>query len=176
MHHILTHTAGFSYGFDLGDPVDRRYREAKLWSSRNLDHFAEKLARLPLKYQPGTQWHYSVAADVTGLAIERISGIPFDQYLKKNLFQPLDMVDTSFAVPKEKLHRLLPSQIFDHRQMETAPLSDFIDIFGYMKPNDAMYNYETVTLFSGGGGSGFHDKRLHAVRRNAAHRGRIGRH
>ena len=152
MHQILTHTAGFSYGFDLNDPVDRQYREAKLWSSKDLNHFAEKLARLPLKYHPGTQWHYSVAVDLTGLAIERISGIPLNQYLKVNVFEPLDMVDTSFAVPKEKLHRLLPSHIFDYRKMETVPLNDFIDIFGYMQPNDAMYDYESVTLFSGGGG------------------------
>ena len=100
MHQILTHTAGFSYGFDLSDPVDRQYRDAKLWSSKDLDHFVEKLALLPLKYHPGTQWHYSVAADLTGLVIERISGIPLDQYLKVNVFEPLDMVDTSFAVPK----------------------------------------------------------------------------
>ena len=152
MHQILTHTAGFSYGFDLSDPVDRKYREAKLWSSKTLDHFVEKLARLPLKYHPGTQWHYSVAVDVTGLAIERISGIPFDQYLRKHVLDPLDMVDTSFAVPKQKLHRLLPSQIFDYRRMEAASLTDFIDILGYMQPKDAMYDYESVTLFSGGGG------------------------
>ena len=78
--------------------------------------------------------------------------MPFDQYLQKHLFEPLDMVDTSFAVPKEKLHRLLPSHIFDYRQMETVPLAEYIDIFGYMQPGDAMYDYETVTLFSGGGG------------------------
>jgi len=152
MKQILTHTAGFSYGFDLSDPVDRQYRDAKLWSSKDLDHFAEKLAHLPLKYHPGTQWHYSVAADLTGLAIERISGIPLDQYLKVNVFEPLDMVDTSFAVDKKKLGRLLPSHIFDYRKMEAVPLNDFIDIFGYMQPSDAMYNYESVTLFSGGGG------------------------
>ena len=152
MHHLLTHTAGFSYGFDLRDPVDRQYREASLWSSRDLDHFAEKLAQLPLKHQPGARWHYSVAVDVTGLAIERISGITFDQYLQKHLFEPLDMVDTSFAVPKEKLGRLLPSHIFDYKQMKTVPLAEYIDIFGYMQPGDAMYDYETVTLFSGGGG------------------------
>ena len=55
MRHLLTHTAGFSYGFDPSDPIDKLYNEAKIWESKDLDEFVTRIAALPLKYQPGTQ-------------------------------------------------------------------------------------------------------------------------
>ena len=78
MQHLLSHTAGLSYGFDPNDPVDQAYVKANLWASKDLDEFAVKLSKLPLMFEPGEKWHYSVAVDVTGLVVQRLSGQPFD--------------------------------------------------------------------------------------------------
>lgn len=152
MHELLTHTAGFSYGFYPDDPVDKLYAEANLWSSKDLTEFAEKLAKLPLKYQPGTKWHYSVAVDVTGLVVERISGMSYDVYLQKHIFKPLGMKDTFFQVPKGKLSRFLPNQVYDHAKQKVVSLEEGGSLLSGISDDDAMVNYEKVTLFSGGGG------------------------
>ena len=98
MHHLLTHTAGLSYGFAEDNPVDLAYRAAAAFETPDLDAFAERLATLPLLYEPGFRWHYSVAVDVTGLVVERISGMSFDEFLRTRIFEPLDMHDTFFGV------------------------------------------------------------------------------
>jgi len=141
MQQLLTHTAGFSYGFDPNDPVDQRYREAAAFNVTNLDDFAETLATLPLKYHPGSQWHYSVAVDITGLIVERLSGQPFDEYLQEHIFEPLGMTDTFFSVPDEKLDRFLPNHYWD-KEAEALKA---------MGPN-SYDNFRNVTLHSGGGG------------------------
>ena len=152
VHHILTHTAGFSYGFDPRDPIDEQYREANLWGAENLDDFAVKLSKLPLKYHPGEQWHYSVAVDVTGLLVERIAGIPFDQYLQEKLFDPLDMHDTFFEIPEDKIDRFLPNHTFDRETGKPKPMGRQTDLLGVMDDDAAMRNYRKVRLYSGGGG------------------------
>ena len=150
MHHLLTHTAGFSYGFNPADPVDKLYREAGLWESSDLTDFAEKLAELPLKYEPGTQWHYSVAVDVTGLVIERITGQSFDVYLHENIFEPLGMKDTFFEVPKSKQKRFLPNHFWDRKDTTLRQIKPRQPaILGSKR---AMSDYTSVSLFSGGGG------------------------
>ncbi|MGI9323254.1 MAG: serine hydrolase domain-containing protein [Pseudomonadales bacterium] len=152
MHELLTHTSGFSYGFlSDTDPVDKLYFEADLWSAKDLTHFAEKLAKLPLQYQPGTKWHYSVAVDVTGLVVERISGMPFDEYLEDNIFKPLDMDDTFFQVPANKLGRFLPNHYYNTENEEVRPAEEQASLLGRSE-DTAMVNYEKVTLYSGGGG------------------------
>lgn len=144
MQHLLTHTAGFSYGFNPeGDPVDALYADANLWQSKDLDEFAARLGELPLKFQPGTQWHYSVAVDVTGLVVERISGQPFDEYLQVHIFDPLDMKDTFFEVPAEKRSRFLPNHVIDPETGKLKTLDENANAFT---------RYTDVTLFSGGGG------------------------
>jgi CubicO group peptidase (beta-lactamase class C family) len=145
MQQLLTHTTGMSYGFDpLNDPVDKLYVEAKLWAAKDLDDFAVKLAKLPLKFQPGAQWHYSVAVDVTGLVVQRLSGQRFDEYLAEHVFAPLGMKDTFFAVPEAKAERFLPNHIMNPQtgKMVTIPNDS----------SDAMRDYSQVSLFSGGGG------------------------
>ncbi len=145
MQQLLTHTTGLSYGFNpKGDPVDQAYVDAKLWAAKDLDDFAARLADIPLKFHPGAQWHYSVAVDVTGLVVQRISGQSFDGYLDEHVFQPLEMVDTSFAVPEDKLNRFLPNHYIDpeSKALTTIPGGN----------TDAMADYRNVTLFSGGGG------------------------
>ncbi len=103
---VLTHTAGFTYGFFADTPVDKAYRNEYPLSAGSLTEFARKLARLPLVYQPGERWIYSVAVDVQGLLIERISGRPLAEFMRERIFQPLGMKDTGFYVPKEKIGRL----------------------------------------------------------------------
>jgi len=144
IHHLLTHTAGFSYGFSPTDDVDKLYREAKLFESEDLTEFVERLAKLPLRYQPGERWHYSVAVDVTGLLIERLSGVSLDKYLADNIFEPLGMTDTFFAVPKDKLDRFLPNHRWNTDENTLVAMS--------AEEAAGLTRFTDVTLFSGGGG------------------------
>jgi CubicO group peptidase (beta-lactamase class C family) len=141
MQELLTHTAGFSYGFSPTDPVDALYREANLFGRENLDAFVAGLAELPLRHPPGTRWHYSVASDVLGAVVERVSGQPFDAFLRERLFRPLGMHDTFFHVPEDKRGRLGTNHRWNRetQRLEVLPAS------GYPV-------YTDTTLFSGGGG------------------------
>ena len=141
MQQLLTHTAGFSYGFAPDDPVDKLYNETQVLRAKDLDEFIERLAALPLKYEPGTQWHYSVAVDVTGAVIERISGQSFGDFLQERLFDPLDMHDTFFQVPPDKMDRFLPNHGWD---AETDKLVAFDD--------GEFMDYTGGTMMESGGG------------------------
>ncbi|MFV2090092.1 MAG: serine hydrolase domain-containing protein, partial [Pseudomonadales bacterium] len=141
MQQLLTHTAGFSYGFDPDDPVDKLYRDARALGVEDLDDFAATLGELPLKYHPGSQWHYSVAVDVTGLIVERLSGQPFDEYLDEHIFEPLGMTDTFFSVPDDEFERFLPNHRWDKKAKKLKTLGP-----------DSVSRFQNVTMFSGGGG------------------------
>ena len=141
MQHLLTHTAGFSYGFDPTDPVDQLYREAGGFQAKDLDAFVEGLAKLPLKYHPGERWHYSVAVDITGLIVQRISGQSFDEYLQEHIFAPLGMTDTFFSVPDDKLDRFLPNHAWNPKASALMTLG-----------KDSIDRFRNATLHSGGGG------------------------
>ena len=108
--HLLTHTAGFTYGFHHAHPVDALYRAAGFeWGSPDgLDLAAccERWAGLPLLFQPGSEWNYSVASDVLGRVVEVISGMTLDQFFAKRIFQPLGMSDTGFWVADQASDRL----------------------------------------------------------------------
>jgi CubicO group peptidase (beta-lactamase class C family) len=106
MRDVLAHTSGLGYGSNPDHPVDRLYAEAGLRDqSLTLEEFTRRLASLPLKFHPGTRWHYSFATDVCGRLVEVISGRPFDDYLRETIFEPLGMADTSFAVPPPAVDR-----------------------------------------------------------------------
>ena len=107
---LMRHTSGLpgAARYMAGQTaVDKRYREEglHLLYECNLQEMVERLGRIPLLYQPGTKWHYSIAADVLGRLIEVVSGQPFDVFLAERIFQPLGMVDTGFYVPPEKVDR-----------------------------------------------------------------------
>ena len=106
MRHVLSHTGGLTYGA-TNHPVDRAYREAGVGrgAGETLSGFADKLAKVPLRYQPGERWMYSLSTDVCGYLVEAISGKRFDQYLQETIFDPLDMKDTSFMVAPRKADR-----------------------------------------------------------------------
>ena len=107
---LMRHTSGLpgAARYMAGQTgVDKRYREESLHLLHecNLQEMVERLGRIPLLYQPGTKWHYSIAADVLGRLIEVVSDQPFDVFLAERIFQPLGMVDTGFYVPPEKIDR-----------------------------------------------------------------------
>jgi len=142
IRNLLSHTAGLTYGV-LGDTdVDKMYREAKILSNKDLAEMVSLLGNIPLLYQPGTKWVYSVSVDVAGRLIEVLSGYPLDEYLDRQIFTPLDMEDTFFEVPSDKVSRFGTNH---QRDRETGKLT-VID-----RPADSRYTKQ-VTFFSGGGG------------------------
>ncbi len=102
---LLTHTSGLTYGLGFGNtPVDSMYTAAK-FNSGSLKDMIQKLAKIPLLYQPGTKCHYSYSVDVLGYLVEVVSGKPLDVFMRERIFMPLKMKDTDFYVPKEKINR-----------------------------------------------------------------------
>ena len=110
---VLSHMAGLTYGGGLPGvgiqhPIDKVYRELKIRSAGGGDtmqQFLDKLSQVPLRYQPGQAWMYSLATDVCGALVEVISGVPLAQYLQDNIFGPLGMKDTAFFVAPDKVGR-----------------------------------------------------------------------
>jgi CubicO group peptidase (beta-lactamase class C family) len=110
MRQVFSHSAGFSYGFiEPESVIDQAYNAAGVGALGNttatLESLCDGLARMPLAYQPGTNWRYSLASDVLARVVEVISGQSFDGYLQSRIFGPLGMVDTGFHVPEEKQDR-----------------------------------------------------------------------
>jgi CubicO group peptidase (beta-lactamase class C family) len=105
---LLRHTSGLTYGFQQRSNVDAAYRENKIGEvikAGTLQTMIDDLAKIPLEFSPGEAWNYSVATDVVGYLIGKISGKPFEQFLKERILDPLGMNDTDFFVPKDKAHR-----------------------------------------------------------------------
>lgn len=144
IRHLLTHTAGFCYGWDPGSHVDSLYNNASgggILSNSTLEEMIKLLATLPLKNQPGTKYEYSVSIDVAGYLVEVLSGKTFDQFLQTRLFDPLGMENTGFDVPEEDWDRL--AMIYTKGKE-----SNELNSVGYLT-NAVKQN---VTRFSGGGG------------------------
>jgi CubicO group peptidase (beta-lactamase class C family) len=121
IRHLLTHTSGLSYGFFLDHPIEDIYRQFALMNFKRhqtLQASVEALAELPLVFQPGTQWRYSMATDVVGYLVEVLSGIPFADFLQERIFKPLGMEDTSFQVEQSKVQRL--AQIYMTQTMQSS--------------------------------------------------------
>lgn len=106
MGQLMTHTAGFSYGFGQGY-VDDQYRASALNGAASPKAYVDALAALPLAYEPGTRWQYSVSMDVQGRIIERITGQSLADFMHARIFGPLKMKDTGFFVPAGKAQRLV---------------------------------------------------------------------
>jgi len=110
VRHLMTHTAGLTFAFYHSHPVDALYRQAGLESSvipgTNLAQTVDVYASLPLQYEPGTQWNYSVASNVLGRIIEVVSGQPLDTFFAERVLGPLGMTDAGFHVAPEQAGRL----------------------------------------------------------------------
>jgi CubicO group peptidase (beta-lactamase class C family) len=105
---LMRHTSGLTYGFQQRSNVDSAYRDKQIGAvekAGTLDTMIADLAKIPLEFSPGEAWNYSVSTDVIGYLIGRISGMPFEQFLKERIFNPLGMADTDFFVPADKAHR-----------------------------------------------------------------------
>jgi CubicO group peptidase (beta-lactamase class C family) len=115
--HLLTHTSGLTYGFYATHPVDEMYRAAGfllgLPEDYDLADAARQWAAMPLLFQPGTEWNYSVAADVVARVVEVASGQPLDELFDERIFKPLGMRDTGFFVPEQDWSRLADLHAFD---------------------------------------------------------------
>ena len=105
VHDLLCHTSGMTYHFSEYGPVEQLYRDAKVVSDQSLGQFVADLAELPLAFQPGTAWRYSLSQDVVAHLVEVLSDSPFDEFLATNIFGPLGMTDTGFYVPADKHDR-----------------------------------------------------------------------
>jgi CubicO group peptidase (beta-lactamase class C family) len=103
---LMTHTAGLTYGIFGNTEVDQAYRKAELLGDMDLKEFVTVLGKLPLQYDPGSQWHYSVSVDVQGYLVEVLSGMKFSEFLEQRIFAPLDMQDTAFKVNEGNKDRL----------------------------------------------------------------------
>ena len=152
VNQIMSHTAGFSYGFiEPNSVIDTAYNAQAInpfapGSEMTLESMCQALGKLPLVYEPGTFWRYSFATDVLARLIEVISGQRFDAYLKETIFEPLKMHDTDFYVPEEKLDRLstmyLPDDMLDSMSPCSLP----------MDSKESPTNSNLPSFLSGGGG------------------------
>lgn len=146
---LLTHTAGFSYGFEPEKhPVDALY--AEVWQAgiqqRSLEELMDALLQFPLLAQPGTLWHYSIATDICGYLVELLADMPFGDYLQAQFLDPLEMVDTAFEVSPDRVARFStlygPTEGDSLAVLETSDRSPFVPSLSGIP----------VRLHSGGGG------------------------
>ena len=145
---LLTHTSGLTYSHVQSNRVDEMYRDQAVEQSDDLDQMVEKLSSLPLIFTPGSRWSYSVATDVCGYLVQKISDIPFNEFLREQILDPLGMLDTDFHVPEDKVHRLAAN--YQHTKDDNMHLVDSPETSVYLKHK---------SLFSGGSGlvSTIHD-------------------
>lgn len=148
IRHLLTHTAGFTYAFTQPDaPISKAYSQARVLDPRlDLAQMMEALASVPLLFEPGSAWNYSVATEVVGRLVEVVSGQRLDDYFRQHIFAPLGMHDTFFTVPLEKHARLAALYIGSIKEPLRPGLRRCDNL-----PYESAY-LESVPLLSGGGG------------------------
>lgn len=125
VRHLLTHTAGFSYTISGNGPLEKEYRRLGLLPMSQplgqqpgdapapaLGDYMRRLASVPLRYEPGTRWHYSISLDVAGALLERLTATSLDRVFDRQLFAPLGMRDTGFEVPAGKRARLAGNYVW----------------------------------------------------------------
>ena len=140
---LLRHTAGLTYGFQERTPIDAAYRARKLeaFSGPDLEEMIRVLAEIPLQFDPGTSWNYSVATDILGAILQRVDDAPLDEVLARRVTGPLGMTDTHFQVPADKLARVPDCYAF--HPAETSKLYD---------PGEGSAWGRKPNQLSGGGG------------------------
>lgn len=140
---LLTHQSGLTYGFSSRTNVDAAYRQLRLdgHSGLTLEQLIDELSRLPLEFSPGTAWNYSLGTDVCGYLVQVLSGMSLDDYFHQHIFQPLDMQDTFFTVPADKLSRF--AACYQYQPGDKFSLQDDPQASHFARPNGYL---------SGGGG------------------------
>jgi len=140
---LLRHTSGLTYGFFGNTPVDQRYRKAGvLMTDLSIKSTVTKLSKIPLLHHPATQFHYSASTDVLGRIVEVASEKKFDQYLNENIFDRLEMKDTSFMVPTEKQKRF--AELYKPENKGDLKVANPLQSF--------RFKSQSNQFFSGGGG------------------------
>lgn len=144
IQHLLTHTSGLTYGFGNTGAIPELYIQNRTDFDAHdgiLEEVTVRLAKLPLEFNPGSRWNYGVSTDVLGRLVEIWSGLPLDRYLQQQIFEPLNMPDTGFVVPQNKVDRF--ASLYELTDESSMVLSDS----GKTSPL-----IDTIQTFSGGGG------------------------
>jgi CubicO group peptidase (beta-lactamase class C family) len=155
MRDLFTHTAGLTYNFLEDSPVGAMYLQAGLMNDphKTLEQMIAELMRLPLAFQPGSRWHYSMSIDVLAHLIEVLAGEPLAEFLHKRLFAPLGMCDTAFAVTKANLPRL--AAVYGHPDITTHSFSQHLAAYqtGDNQRRDVSQTYPAMNApnFARGG-------------------------
>jgi CubicO group peptidase (beta-lactamase class C family) len=147
---LFMHTSGLTYDFLRATNIDYAYRKRKIgfaYEQNTLQDMIDELAKLPLEFEPGEKWNYSVAVDVMGYLVEKISGKSLPDYFQKNIFEPLGMTDTCFSIKPEDEERFSSCYFRNHKK--ELKLQD----------DGQESDYRNRVFFSGGGGliSSMHD-------------------
>jgi CubicO group peptidase (beta-lactamase class C family) len=143
MRELMSHTAGFGYGLSGDDPVNTAFRNDAVLASPNLDVMMQRIANIPLLYEPGSRWSYSVAVDIQGYLVQKLSGQKFGDYLKQHVTGPLGMTETAFFVTEQQRPRFTDVYSWDRTANRITANPDRPDRPGYFDRN---------RLESGGGG------------------------
>ena len=107
---LLTHTSGLSYNFNMGCSVAQFYQQENILNDPNisLEQMVDKIATIPLAFQPGESWRYSVATDVIGRVLEVVEDKNLSEILNEQILAPLDMKETSFSISEANAKKLMP--------------------------------------------------------------------
>lgn len=143
MRELLNHSAGFGYGLSGNDPVNNAFRELEVLASPDLNALISRVSDIPLLYQPGEQWVYSVAVDIQGYIVEKLSGQSFGEFLAEHLYEPLGMTDTAFYVSEADRERFADVYRWDREQGKLMRNPE--------RPDRPSY-FDADRLESGGGG------------------------
>lgn len=135
---LMSHSAGFSYGRST-DPISQVY-QTRDYKGATLSDMIDRIADVPLLYQPGERWVYSISVDIQARLVEILSGQTFDVFLKKRIFDPLGMTDTDFYVPTDKAPRFAAAYEFQDDKIAVAD-----------DPKQSRF-LTKPTFFSGSGG------------------------
>jgi CubicO group peptidase (beta-lactamase class C family) len=152
---LLTHTSGLTYQWNRR--LGKTYLDAKVGSGLvqqqgTIGESVKRLATLPLMFQPGDSWEYSLGLDVAGRLVEVVSGMPFDKFLEERIFKPLGMKDTCFFLPPEKVARIAALYSYDDQKGLRQILDHEVPVLNG-SPYSADYPYNGPrTFFSGGAG------------------------
>ncbi|HSZ37699.1 MAG TPA: serine hydrolase domain-containing protein [Acidimicrobiales bacterium] len=135
MRDVLMHTTGLPGALFPDNPIDQAFADARraLGREQTLEDVTALLAQHPLKFHPGTHWNYGLSTDIVGRLVEILSGQRFDEYLQREVFEPLGMTDTGFYVPEGSLSRLAPC--YQYRPANTPRLMEGSFANGIMRPH-----------------------------------------
>ena len=150
MRELLNHSAGYGYGLSGNDPVNAKFRDTGVLASTDLDDLIAKVADIPLLFEPGERWSYSISVDIQGYIVQRLSGQRFGDFLEQEIFKPLAMNDTRFFVKAEDVGRFAEVHNWDSERNRLVQRPHRTDRPSYL---------DSARLESGGGGlvSSTHD-------------------